>query len=152
MELKVYNWERFERGKTRYLVYTFVILLVIILSILSKNIIWWVLVLIIAGIHIFYTTKVNDVIKIRNWKQWLQVWKSILSRVNLSWFVLEYHTEKKKIHNIVILDDKKVPRIFTIKDTDKNLENFVKELSWFIPMLEKYDQSTFDRFIRKIKL
>jgi hypothetical protein len=70
----------------------------------------------------------------------------------LSGFVLEYHTEKKKIHNIVLLDDKKVPRIYTINDTEKNLKEFVDDLNGYIPMLDNYNQSTFDKFMRKIKL
>jgi len=70
----------------------------------------------------------------------------------LSGFVLEYHTEKKKIHNIVLLDDKKIPRIYTINDTEKNLKEFVDDLNDYIPMLDNYNQSTFDKFMRKIKL
>ena len=70
----------------------------------------------------------------------------------MSGFVLEYHTEKKKIHNIVLLDDKKVPRIYTINDTEKNLKEFVDDLNGYIPMLDNYNQSTFDKFMRKIKL
>ena len=82
----------------------------------------------------------------------LQIWKTLFPYETLSWFVLEYHTEKKKIHNIVIIDNKKIARIYTIKDTEKNLENFVGELSEYIPMLENYEQTTMDRFIRKLKL
>jgi hypothetical protein len=39
MELKVYNGEHFERGRVWYLVFALVILVVVILSILSNNII-----------------------------------------------------------------------------------------------------------------
>ncbi|MBO7505148.1 hypothetical protein J6T66_03240 [bacterium] len=70
----------------------------------------------------------------------------------MSGFVLEYHIEMKKIHNIVILDDKKKPNIYTINDTEDNLKEFVNDLNGYIPMLDKYDQSTFDKFMRKIKL
>jgi hypothetical protein len=152
MELKVYDWEKFERSKTRYLVFAFIILLIVALSILSNNITWWVFVFIVAGGYIFYITKVNDTTKMITWKQALQIWKTTFPRDNLSWFVLEYHIKKKKIHNIVIIDNKKLYRIYTIKDTEKNLENFVNDLNWYIPMLENYEQSTFDKFIRKLKL
>ena len=86
------------------------------------------------------------------WKNALQIKKTTFPRETLRWFVLEYHTEKKKIHNIVIIDNKKEYRIYTIKDTEKNLENFVNELNEYIPMLEKYEQTTMDKFIRKLKL
>ena len=152
MELKVYNWEIFDRTKTRYFVFAFVILLVVVLSVLSNNITWWIFVFVVAGWYIYYITKSNDTIKITTWKQALQIDKTVYPYEKLNWFVLEYHTEKKKIHNIVIIDNKKIPKIYTIKDTDKNLENFVNDLNWYIPMLDNYEQSTLDKFIRKLKL
>ena len=152
MELKVYNGEHFERGKVWYLIFVLVILLVVVLSILSNNIIWWVFVLLVAGWYLFYLTKVNDTITLITWKNALQIEKAAFPYETLSGFVLEYHTEKKKIQNIVILDDKKIPRIFTIKDSEKNLKEFVDDLNGYIPMLESYHQSTFDKFMRKIKL
>ena len=152
MELKVYDWEIFDRTKTRYFVFAFVILLVVVLSVLSNNITWWIFVFVVAGWYIYYITKSNDTIKITTWKQALQIDKTVYPYEKLNWFVLEYHTEKKKIHNIVIIDNKKIPKIYTIKDTDKNLENFVNDLNWYIPMLDNYEQSTLNKFIRKLKL
>jgi hypothetical protein len=52
----------------------------------------------------------------------------------------------------VILDEKKMPRIYTINDSEKNLKNFVKDLNNYIPLLDSYNQSNFDKFVRKIKL
>lgn len=152
MELKVYDWEKFERSKTWFIIFAFVILLVVVSSILIKNILWWVLVLLIAWGYIFYITKTSDVIKMITWKQALQIWKTTYPYKNLNGFVLEYHTEKQKIHNIVIIDNKKHYEIYTIKDTTKNLENFINELNEYIPMLDNYEQTTFDKFIRKLKL
>ena len=152
MELKVYDWEKFERGKSRYIKFALCILLIVIISILWSNITWWVFLLLIAWAYIFYNTKVNNEIKMIIWKNALQIWKTAFSRNSLSWFVLEYHTKKEKIHNIVIIDEKKNNRIYTIKDTEKKLESFVKELNEYIPILDSYEQSTMDKFIRKLKL
>ncbi len=152
MELKVYDWEFFERGIKRFLIFGFVILLVVVLSILWSNIIWWVFVLMVSGGYIYYLTKSNNTIKMVTWKKALQIWKITFPWSELVGFVLEYHTKKKKIHNIVIIDNKKVARIYTIKDTEKNLEKFVNELNGYIPMLEKYDQTSFEKFIRRLKL
>ena len=152
MELKVYDWEKFDRSRSWFLKFALIILLVVVLSILSNNIVWWILILVLAGAYIFYITKINDTTKIITWKQALQIWKSVFPYETLSWFVLEYHIEKKKIHNIVIIDNKKEYRIYTIKDTEKNLKNFIEELNWYIPMLENYEQTTMDKFIRKLKL
>lgn len=152
MELKVYDWENFERSKKWFLIFTFFILLFVILSILSNNIIWWVFLLIIAWGYIYYITKTNDTTKMITWKKALQIWKTTFPYESLNGFVLEYHTKKKKIHNIVIIDIKKVPRIYTIKDTEKNLENFVNDLNKYIPMLDNYEQSTLDKIVRRLKL
>ena len=152
MELKVYNGEHFERGKTWYLIFALVILLVAVVSILASNISWWVFVLLVAGAYIFYLTKVNDTVTMVTWKKALQIDKAVFPWETLSGFVLEYHTEKKKIHNIVIIDDKKIPRIYTINDSEKNLKEFVDDLNKYIPLLDNYNQSTFDKFMRKIKL
>ncbi len=152
MELKVYNWEYFERNKTRYLIFTLIILLVVVASILSSNIPGWVLVLAVAWCYIFLITKTNNIVKMVIWEKALQVDKAVYNRNDLNWFVLEYHVKKEKIHNIVILDKKNNSKIYTINDTEDNLEDFVNNLSEFIPMLDKYEQSTMDKFIRKLKL
>jgi hypothetical protein len=52
----------------------------------------------------------------------------------------------------VIIDNKNEYRIYTINDSDENLENFVNELNKYIPMMDKYEQTTMDKFIRKLKL
>ena len=152
MELKVYDWEYFERGKTWYIIFAFVILAVVILSVLSNNLPWWVIVLLFAAGYLYFSLKSNKTTKMIIWKKVLEVWKDIYQREILKWFVLEYHTKKRKIHNIVIIDNKNDPKIYTINDTAKNIESFVNELNGYIPMMETYPQSGFDKFVRKLKL
>ena len=152
MELKVYDWEIFDRSKIWFLLFALFILVIVVFSILSSNIIGWVLVLVVAWAYVYYITKTSDTIKITIWEKALQIWNVIFQYKDLSWFVLEYHTQKQKIYNIVIIDNKNEYRIYTINDSDENLENFVNELNNYIPMLEKYEQTTMDKFIRKLKL
>jgi len=152
MELKVYDWEYFERGKTWYIIFAFVILAVVILSVLSNNLPWWVIVLLFAAGYLYFSLRANKNISIIIWKKVLQIWKNVYPWNELNWFVLEYHTKKQKIHNIVIIDNKNNHEIYTINDTEENLENFVNELNEYIPMLEKYNQSSLDKFVRRLKL
>jgi hypothetical protein len=152
MELKVYDWEFFERGKMWYIIFACVILLVAVLSVLSNNVVWWVIVLLFASGYLYFSLKSNKTTKMIIWKKVLEVWKTIYQWETLKWFVLEYHTKKRKIHNIVIIDNKNDPKIYTINDTAKNIEGFVNELNGYIPMLETYPQSSFDKFVRKLKL
>ena len=152
MELKVYDWEYVERGKVWYIVFACVILLVVVLSVIVSNYVWWVLVLLFAAGYLYFLLKTNKNIVITIWKKVLQVWKTLYQWNELRWFVLEYHTKKQKIHNIVIIDNKNTPRIYTINDSEKILESFVNELNNYIPLLENYEQSSLDKFIRRIKL
>ena len=152
MELKVYDWEQFERGKLWFLILWLIIVGVVVISVLSRNYFWWVIVLVVWGAYIYFLSKVNKWTTMITWKNVLQIWKQAYPWNTLSWFVLEYHTEKKKIHNIIIITDKKEPLIFTIKDTEKNLENFVNDLNWYIPMLDNYDQDFLSKLLRKLKL
>lgn len=152
MELKVYDWEFFERGKMWYIIFACVILVVAVLSVLSNNVVWWVIVLLFASGYLYFSLKSNKTTKMIIWKKVLEVWKTIYQWETLKWFVLEYHTKKRKIHNIVIIDNKNDPKIYTINDTAKNIESFVNELNGYIPMLETYPQSSFDKFVRKLKL
>ena len=152
MELKVYDWEQFERGKLWFLILWLIIVGVVVISVLSRNYFWWVIVLVVWGAYIYFLSKVNKWTTMITWKNVLQIWKQAYPWNTLNWFVLEYHTEKKKIHNIVIITDKKEPLIFTIKDTEKNLENFVNDLNWYIPMLDNYDQDFLSKLLRKLKL
>ena len=149
MEIKVYNWEHVERDKTRYIVFVLIVLLVIILSVLSNNIVWWVFILLISWWYIFYLTKVDDTISMIIWKNSLQIDNIAFPRNTLKWFVLEYHLQKEKIYNIVIIDDKNNAKIFTLNDVEENVQNFVEELNNYIPMLDNYDQWTLDKFLRK---
>ena len=86
------------------------------------------------------------------WERGLQIWNDIISWNKLSGFILEYNVKLDKIWNIVIIDNKNISRIYTINDTDENLENFVNQLSEFLPILDRYEQTNFEKFIRKIKL
>ena len=88
MELNVYNWEKFERGKSRYIKFALFILLIVILSILSNNIIWWIFVLIVAWWYIFYTTKSNDTVKMIIWKNALQIKKLFFLALDLHYAII----------------------------------------------------------------
>ena len=78
MELRVYNWEYFERSNSWFIVFSLIILLVVLASILSNNILWWVLVMVIAWGYIYYITKVEDDLVMKIGKNALQKEKNDL--------------------------------------------------------------------------
>ena len=56
-----------------------------------------------------------------------------------------------KFRNIVLVFDRSV-EIYTLKDTKKQQELFFSKFSELVPYLEKYDQSSLDRLLRRLKI
>ena len=80
MELKVYDWEYFERGKTWYIVFAFVILAVVVLSVLSSNLPWWVIVLLFAAGYLYFSLRSNKTVSFE--KKFFKYEKLYISGMN----------------------------------------------------------------------
>ena len=151
MELNVYNGEYFERNKTRYIVFFLIVGAVIIASILSNNIIGAVIILLFVGGYFYFLTQTNEEITLKIEKGWLLTGPKFHPRNKLQGFVLEYHTKTQNIHNIVLLYTRGY-EIYTINDSTEKLQEFSLQLDQNIPLLESYEQSIRDKFMRKVKL
>ena len=78
MELKVFNWEKFERDKVRYIVFASIFILIFILSAFYKNIVWIILMFFLLGAYIYYgIINVNE-ITITISENWLLVWTKVI--------------------------------------------------------------------------
>lgn len=154
MSLKVYNAEKFERTKIRYVVFSCIFVLIIIASIYYKNIVWIILMFFLVWAYIYYRLINIYEIDIRISDNWLML-DRIIPRSQISWFCLELELDKdknmKKIKNIVFVYPK-WHSIHTISDSEENLSAFVTELSQYTTMLETYPQTSREKFMRKIKL
>ncbi len=151
MELNIYHGEHFERSKTRYIIFFLIISLIIVGSILSGNYIGAVIVLFFVGGYFFFLIKTNTPCTMKIEENWLQIKEKIYLRREIKGFVLEYNTKQQQIKNIVIVKQTSYD-IFTIQDTDDILKDFLTELNNYIPLLESFEQSFFEKFIRKIQL
>lgn len=150
MELNIYHGEHFERNKTRYIIFFLIISLIIVGSILSGNYIGAVVVLFFVGGYFFFLIKTNTPCTMKIEENWLQIKEKIYVRREIKGFVLEYNT-KQQIKNIVIIKQTSYD-IFSIQDTDDTLKDFITELNNHIPLLKSFEQSFFEKFIRKIQL
>ncbi|MDR2416058.1 MAG: hypothetical protein LBD75_05660 [Candidatus Peribacteria bacterium] len=65
MQLTTYNGEYFERNTLRYVIFFLVVGAVIIGSILSKNTIGAVIILLFVGGYFFFLTKINEIITLK---------------------------------------------------------------------------------------
>jgi len=64
---------------------------------------------------------------------------------------LEFDPKAEKIKNIVIISNN-THTIHSIHDTDEALKNFITELSNYKPLLEKYDQTTREKILRRLQV
>lgn len=153
MSLTVYNGEYFNRSQKRFISFFIVVAVVIIGSFLSKNRIGGVMILLFVGGYFFFLTKTNKNILLQIQEKGLQIEEKLYEREQFSGYVLEYHLNTQKIHNIVFLS----PRghmIFTIHDSDEQLELFLQTLNGQEKLERKdhYEQTIREKISRKLKL
>ncbi|MDR0650772.1 MAG: hypothetical protein LBG59_05220 [Candidatus Peribacteria bacterium] len=65
MQLITYNGEYFERSTLRYVIFFLVVGAVMIGSVLSKNTIGAVIILLFVGGYFFFLTKTNEIISLK---------------------------------------------------------------------------------------
>jgi hypothetical protein len=162
MELHTYSGEHFERSKWRYVIFFAIVAIFSIWPIIysernplyhdtTNAMVGAVIVLLIVGGYFFFSTKMNEIITLKIEESWLTIGKKTYVRSEFSGFVLEYHTQTKSIHNIVFIT-RKGHEIFTIQDTTDAIKAFAMQLADFLPLLDTYNQTLREKFLRKIKL
>lgn len=151
MSVLVYNWEKFVRGKLRYLVFVVVFASVFLLSLLNKNIVGAVLLFFLLWGYFYYSTISNQVVTMRISDGQLLVWSKVFPRNTLVGYVIEIYPKTQQIKNIVFLTQKS-HMIYTFDDSDDNVHTFLAELDMHLPLLDMYHQTTFEKMARKMKL
>lgn len=151
MELKVFNWEKFERDKVRYIVFASIFILIFILSAFYKNIVWIILMFFLLGAYIYYgIININET-TITISENWLLVWTKVIPWNNLVWYCIELEIKKKTIKNIVLVHQR-WHSIYTINDSEENIKMFLETLNQTLPILSDFPQTFREKIIRKIKL
>lgn len=151
MELNVYNSEKFNRHNLWYVVFGLVASATLTGSIFYKNRAGAILLFFLLWGYFFYSVKNSGPIVMTIMDGWLKTGGKIFPRSSLRWFVIEFDTSAQKVKNIVLVTSNS-HSIHTIHDTQENLRVFVNNLSNYTPMLEKYDQTTREKIMRKLQL
>ena len=151
MELKIYNWEKFEREKLRYIIFASVFILIFILSAFYKNIVWIILMFFLLGAYIYYGIINIQETKIKISDNWLLVWDKIISWTNLIWYCIELESKKQKIKNIVFVSPK-WHNIYTLNDNENNIKEFLLNINQTLPMLSEFHQTFREKVSRRMKL
>ncbi len=151
MELKVFNWEKFERDKVRYIVFASIFILIFVVSAFYKNIVWIILMFFLLGAYIYYgIINVNE-ITITISENWLLVWTKVIPWTNLVWYCIELELKKQQIKNIVFVSQR-WHTIYTINDSEENIKTFLENLNQMLPMLTDFPQNFWEKIVRKMKL
>lgn len=151
MHIKVYDGEKFERGKLWYIIFAVVFASIFVLSILNQNRVWAVLMFFLLGAYFYYSVTGNQVVKATINDSNLSIWTKILPRNSLQWYAIELDSKSETIKNIVFVT-KNSHNIHTIHDGKENVRSFVLELDNYIPMLGEYNQSFLEKMARKCEL
>lgn len=151
MELKVFNWEKFERDKVRYIVFASIFILIFVVSAFYKNIVWIILMFFLLGAYIYYgIINVNE-ITITISENWLLVWTKVIPWTSLVWYCIELELKKQQIKNIVFVSQR-WHTIYTINDSEENIKTFLENLNQMLPMLTDFPQNFWEKIVRKMKL
>jgi len=151
MELTVYNWEIFERSPFRYVRFSIVFIVIIIISIIYKNAPWVIILLFFMWWYFYYSSTSNKKTSIKITESWLLILDKIHPWANLNWYILEVNRHNWEIKNIVFLSTK-THRIYTISDSLDNLKIFIENLEQYIKMLPWYEQTFLEKMMRKFQI
>ncbi len=151
MDLKVYNWEKFERTARRYIGFSVVFISCIVLSLLNQNIVGALVLFFILGAYFYYSTLSNQTIKIHIDSSYIIIDKKSHPWSDFTSYTLEIEKKSNNIKNIVLIYPKWYT-IYTIKDKEDTIKEFSKELDQYIPLVSEYNQSLLEKIIRLLKL
>ncbi|HOG15536.1 MAG TPA: hypothetical protein PK674_03010 [Candidatus Absconditabacterales bacterium] len=151
MELKVFNGEKFERDKVRYIVFASIFILIFVVSAFYKNIVGIILMFFLLGAYIYYgIINVNE-ITITISENGLLVGTKVIPWTNLVGYCIELELKKQQIKNIVFVSQRG-HTIYTINDSEENIKTFLENLNQMLPMLTDFPQNFWEKIVRKMKL
>lgn len=151
MDLHVYNWEKFERNKRRYIGFSTIFISAIVLSLLNQNIVGGLVLFFILGAYFYYSILSNQTSKIHIEDEYIIIDKKSHPWSDFTSYTLEVDKGSNKIKNIVFIHSKGYV-IYTIKDKEETIKKFSKELDTYIPLVNGYYQSLLEKTIRLLKL
>ena len=149
--MQIYSWEIFEKWLWWYLTFAILLLIVIIVSLWYKNFWWVVVILLLLAGYFFFMLKSYTETNMSLGEQSLSIGERNIPYALLKGFLLEQDLTTGILKNIVLVFEHRV-EIFTLKDDLWQIQGFVENLSQIVPLLESYEQTTFERFLRKCKL
>jgi hypothetical protein len=151
MEVSVYNSEKFQRNKWRYVIFATVFAGIFILSIFNQNYVGAILIFFLLGWYFYYSAVHAQVITMRLEINSLKIGNNVYPWSTFVGYVLEMDAKTQILKNIVFVS----PRwhtIYTFHDEPGHIRDFILDLDKYLPMMESYDQTNVEKMIRRMKL
>lgn len=152
MELRVYNGEHFERTNTRFIVFGVSLLVIIALSVWRMNFFGAIVLFLVAWGYVLFSLTKNKIISLIVRDSWLAIDTRLRIWDSLESFAMEADPTTRAIKNIVVMQKKWDIMIFSVSDTDENIEAFIDALQIHLPLIQMPPLSTIDKIIRRLKL
>lgn len=147
----VHNGEHFERGKTWYIIFSLVLVVLIIASVLFENFFGAIILFFLVWGYILFALMRNKKIALRTSDQGLVVGEKLLPWMQLVWRSIEVDATNGNWKNLIILA-KSDKLIFSLDDSAENIDIFANELGQYLPLAENVSYSFTEKLIRKLKL
>ena len=151
MEVLIYGSEKFQRSKRWYVAFATIFIGVFLLTLFSGNYVGSVLLFFLLWGYLYYSVIHNQIQPLRADTQGLILWKSQRPWSSFSWYVLELTIKTQQLKNIVFLSSSGHV-IYTFADTPEHIRSFLLSLNDYLPLLDEYDQTGFEKMIRKLEL
>ena len=156
LTLKVFSGEKHERSQTWWIIFFVVVAILILTSLWFTGFRGFLEVMIIGMIvsgYIFFTLLGVKEVEMKIEENGILVGEEFIPWEQLAWYVLEVDSKTYQPRNIVLVFANWGYRILTISEPDsETLENFLNNLSQFLPRLGGFDQSFVERLARILKI
>jgi hypothetical protein len=151
MEVVVYNSEKFDRSKWRYVIFATFFAAIFLLTIFNQNYIGAVFLFFLLGWYFYYSAIHAQVTTLTVQSDGIKIGKTFVGFSNLAGYVLEIHAKTEDLRNIVLVSAK-WHSIYSFNDSLEHIRAFILQLDKFLPLLDSYEQTWFEKIIRKLQL
>jgi hypothetical protein len=152
MEIQVYNSEKFNKNIRRYIIFGTVCAVAIVVSILYGNLVGAILLFFILGAYFFFSVKNSQPVMMRLTEVGIRVGERIYAWTNLTGYTLEVDANKDSINNIIFLFSNNEHIIHTVDDEMSKVNEFINQLNQYIPLQQRFQQTTMQKLYRRLKL
>lgn len=105
----------------------------------------------LLGGYFYYSSVHAQVTTLTVQTDGIKIGKNFVGYSTLTWYALELHRKTELLKNIVFVSAK-WHAIYTFHDTPERIRDFILSLDKFLPMVDSFDQGSFEKIVRRLQL